>query len=184
MSGSYLGRFRPDTNAEITSLGALLPAANAQFVDLDTLLEQLASNDSGVYMPLDSRVNGKPIRLDLWASGRGSENNQLVEQLFLVRRTELDGFEILLERIATLTWTIGTLAVSGSPVADHDWCDTCAASATGLLNAKVRAEIETHNFAGSMATATIFDVGPAIGIVRNMTRTTASAALPYSALWS
>lgn len=181
MGLSYTGRMRADIPGEILATSGLLLPNQLQHVSMESLQSSIAG--VGVLIPLSGRTDGRPIRLDLWASARGADNQTIVEQLYILRRTELPGYEILLERACTISWVRGTYAVSGGP-ADHFWCDTAVISTAGLMQAKVRAEVEKQDLVDGMATVTLFDSGPAIGILRNMIRLTASAAMPYSALWS
>jgi hypothetical protein len=181
MGLGYLGRVRQDAAVELVITGGLLTPGDCQFADLGAMIAAIGAGS--VFVPLGGRADGRAIRVDLWMSCKGLDNQTCTEQLWGVRRTDLPGFEILLEKWGTLTWTRGLDGVIGGP-ADHYWCDTVAVSAQGLLEARTRAEIDSQNIASGMATATVFDVGPCIGFVRNVSLVTATGAMPYSALWN
>lgn len=169
---------------EITTTGALA-ALDPLYADLDAL-RALAGC---ALLEFPERSMGAPFRADLTVSLKGTDGQQAVEALYVVRRTNLSGTPaLLLEKAANITWTAGNVSVPTAlgGLTSHVWPKAASLTATGLLAARSGTEVRKGPDAAPVV-VTVFDPGSMVGLLRQLSRGTsnqAAAVAPIAARWS
>lgn len=158
--------------------GTLPTLAAASFASMDALRKYVAENGGGHVLDVQSRAPDATFRLELSAAAAPNANGNVLETLYVVRPTDLDGVKgVLCEAIASLAWgfttTGGDMSQWGGARASLRHAMSVVVTDKGRMAARsgytVRA-CDADGSAGSFAAASVYDAGIFVGFVRLLAR--------------
>lgn len=154
-------------------------------------LETLAALPAVALIDCKGPPDGRPVRLNLWLLGEGSEDQSVREDLYIVLPSGLTGGGVLCQKIGQLSGTLGAEVVpafvpSGGggvgEVPTLQWCKTISWVSTGFAEALSGGALAPRPFpdgsgaAGSPCGLAVHDIGPALGLLRVPAKGTGSPA--------
>lgn len=153
------------------------PIAAASAAALDTLYASTAAlqSEAGVvFIPFADPESGeRPVRLNLFLTGVGSDGQAVGGDAYLVFPTALDGEAgVRLQKLGAMSSTLGADAVAAAMGGRENevWAKAAAFTGVGLQEALSGGALSVKSFptgtggAGSPAGYAVYDVGNAVGV--------------------